>query len=155
MEIEKIAGASPPALDRGTEKFSKLLESPKAGTKAPASPTARSEVAPQRIEQPNPTRAATVQRAIHGKCEVKPGARVDSAQQARSQQAVKMIDHVSAAQHRLDKVLALSQSGKTFTPAELLSLQAQVYSATQELDLAGKVVEKATAGVKQVLQTQV
>jgi hypothetical protein len=30
-----------------------------------------------------------------------------------------------------------------------------VYRASQELDLAGKVVEKATAGVKQILQTQV
>jgi hypothetical protein len=29
-----------------------------------------------------------------------------------------------------------------------------VYRASQELDLAGKVVEKATSGVKQVLQTQ-
>jgi hypothetical protein len=65
------------------------------------------------------------------------------------------IDQLTAAQSRMDKVLELAQSGKTFTPAELLSLQTQVYRASQELDLAGKVVEKATGGVKQVLQTQV
>jgi hypothetical protein len=67
----------------------------------------------------------------------------------------KTLDQLSAAQSRMDKVLELAQSGKTFTPAELLSLQTQVYRASQELDLAGKVVEKATGGVKQVLQTQV
>ncbi|GMU62596.1 MAG: hypothetical protein AMXMBFR34_43590 [Myxococcaceae bacterium] len=62
---------------------------------------------------------------------------------------------MSAAQARMEQVLKLAESGKAFSPAELLSLQAHVYRASQELDLAGKVVEKATGGVKQVLQTQV
>ena len=76
--------------------------------------------------------------------------------QAESQRpAARAIDQVSAAQTRMEKVLELAQSGKTFTPAELLALQTQMYRASQELDLAGKVVEKATGGVKQVLQTQV
>ena len=69
--------------------------------------------------------------------------------------AARAVDQVALAQHRLDRVLALAQSGKTFSPAELLGLQAQVYGASQELDLAGKVVEKATSGVKQILQTQI
>ncbi|MBL8953418.1 MAG: ATP-dependent helicase HrpB [Myxococcaceae bacterium] len=69
--------------------------------------------------------------------------------------AARALDQVSAAQTRMEKVLELAQSGKSFTPAELLALQTQMYRASQELDLAGKVVEKATGGVKQVLQTQV
>lgn len=72
----------------------------------------------------------------------------------KSVQAGKVVDQVTQAQARLDKILALAQSGKSFTPAELLALQAQVASASQQLDLAGKVVEKATGGIKQVLQTQ-
>ncbi len=73
-----------------------------------------------------------------------------------SQNSVQQVaESVSAAQRRLEGVLALAQSGKTFTPAELIALQGQVYRASQELDLAGKVIEKATSGVKQVLQTQV
>lgn len=64
------------------------------------------------------------------------------------------VSHVLAAQKRLDDVLVLAQSGKTFTPAELLALQAQVYRSSQELDLAGKVVEKVSSGIKQILQTQ-
>ena len=67
----------------------------------------------------------------------------------------RLIDQVAAAQQRMDAVLELAQSGKSFTPAELISLQSQMYRASQELDLAGKVVEKATGGVKQILQTQV
>ena len=69
--------------------------------------------------------------------------------------AAKMLDRVSQAQNRMDQILKLAESGKSFSPAELLSLQAHVYRASQELDLAGKVVEKATGGIKQVLQTQV
>ena len=46
-------------------------------------------------------------------------------------------------------------SGKPFSNAELLSLQASMYRYTQELDLVGKVVEKATTGLKDVVKTQV
>ncbi|WP_245682979.1 hypothetical protein [Archangium gephyra] len=80
---------------------------------------------------------------------------MDSVQAARSQQAVRVLDRVTEAQKRLDNLLALAESGKSFSPAELLAVQAHVYRASQELELAGKVVEKATGGVKQVLQTQV
>jgi hypothetical protein len=65
------------------------------------------------------------------------------------------LGQLQAAQRRLDEVLRLAESGRCFSPAELLALQANVYRASQQLDLAGKVVEKATGGVKQVLQTQV
>jgi hypothetical protein len=64
------------------------------------------------------------------------------------------IEHVHRAQRSLDKVLALATSGKSFSPSQLLAFQAQVYRCSQELELAGKVVEKASSGLKQVLQTQ-
>jgi hypothetical protein len=77
--------------------------------------------------------------------------------QTRPQPAAKaalILDRISEAQQRLDHLLERAQSGRSFTAAELLSMQARVYRASQELDLVGKVVEKAASGVKQVLQTQ-
>lgn len=74
---------------------------------------------------------------------------------ASERAAAQAIDHLSASQSRMDRVLSLAQSGKAFSPAELLALQTQMYRASQELDLASRMVEKATGGVKQVLQTQV
>ena len=65
-----------------------------------------------------------------------------------------VVGNVLDAQKRMDEVMALAEKGKSFTPAELLSLQAQVYQSSQTLDLAGKVVEKVSGGVKQILQTQ-
>jgi hypothetical protein len=62
---------------------------------------------------------------------------------------------VSAAQARMDRILALAASGRTFSPAELLSLQAGVAEASQTVDLAGKVLDRVSGGVRTLLQTQV
>jgi len=56
---------------------------------------------------------------------------------------------------RLEKLIQASASGKQFSNAELLSLQASMYKYTLELDLTSKVVEKATSGIKDVVKTQV
>ena len=62
---------------------------------------------------------------------------------------------VEAAQARLDAVLAAARSGRTFTAAELIGLQADAYRLAQTLDVAGKLVEQGIQGVKQAVQTQV
>src|SRR5690606_1430840 len=61
---------------------------------------------------------------------------------------------VAEAQARLDAVLRSAQSGRGLSPAALLGLQADVYRSSQLLELAGKVVERGSAGVRQVLTTQ-
>lgn len=58
------------------------------------------------------------------------------------------------AQQKLDEVLTLARSGRSFTAAELLALQSQVYQASQNIDLTTKLVEKVSTGAKQILQTQ-
>lgn len=108
------------------------------------------ENAPQQVQNPPQTRSASTAQA--GKCRVEATTRTDPGKQVT---AAKVLDQVNQAQNRMEQILKLAESGKSFSPAELLSLQTHVYRASQELDLAGKVVEKATGGVKQVLQTQV
>ncbi|MFH1808699.1 MAG: ATP-dependent helicase HrpB [Pseudomonadota bacterium] len=58
-------------------------------------------------------------------------------------------------QGKLDSIIKLATSGKKFDPQQLLAIQASVYKYSQELELTSKVVEKATSGVKQTMQTQV
>jgi hypothetical protein len=157
MAMDKVgpvggAGMSP-AVEPGRERFGRVLEQVR-GPGLPVATEGPPRSAP--VEAPRGTsRAESVSRASPGCADVKPGTRVDSVQAAREQQAAQVLDRVGQAQKRLDHILKLAESGRTFTPAELLALQAHVYRASQELDLAGKVVEKATGGVKQVLQTQV
>ncbi len=143
MAIDKVGLAggvgAPAARESGKQQFNQVFQ----GVKGPGS------------MPPIPVSAEGPSRALAGRVEVKSGARVDAAQPAREQQVARVLDKVVQAQQRLDHILALAESGRTFTAAELLALQAHVYAASQQIDMAGKVVEKATSGVKQVLQTQV
>jgi hypothetical protein len=157
MSMDKVggvAGATPaPALESGRERFAQVLEQVKGPKVAPEGALPQQ---PGRVEAAQGAqRAEGVERAAAGKAEVQAASRVDSVRSARAQQAVQVLERVGQAQKRLDHILQLAESGRSFSPAELLALQAHVYRASQELDLAGKVVEKATGGLKQVLQTQV
>lgn len=66
-----------------------------------------------------------------------------------------LVRGVAEGQREMDRIIRLAASGRTFSPSQLLGLQARVYRLSQELDLASKLVEKATSGVKQAMSTQV
>jgi hypothetical protein len=71
---------------------------------------------------------------------------VSAANAERPSRAERVVEAVSMAQSRLDRILRLARSGKRFTPAEILAMQAHVYRASQELDLAGQVVAEGPQG---------
>ncbi|MEM7678953.1 MAG: hypothetical protein AAF449_23485 [Myxococcota bacterium] len=67
----------------------------------------------------------------------------------------RIMEDVMQGQNKLEEIISLSLSGRSFSTPELLAMQAGVYRFTQELELTSKVVEKATATVKQTMNTQV
>ena len=67
----------------------------------------------------------------------------------------KMVGDIEKGQGVMDKLINGGLAGKSFNSSELLALQAGMYKYTQELELTGKVVEKATSGLKDTLKTQV
>lgn len=154
MAINPLGGVGPSgvsgagSVSKPADSFSKVMKGQAQGAPQPQ----RLENAPVQAQQQPHSQA--VDRAAPCRAEAVSTTKVGAATETK-QVAGKMLDQVQQAQSRMDQILALAESGKSFSPAELLSLQAHVYRASQELDLAGKVVEKATNGVKQVLQTQV
>ena len=76
-------------------------------------------------------------------------------EKTRDTQLTKVLSSVMSGQNKMSKIIKLATSGRSFNPTELLAIQAGVYKFSQELELTSKVVEKATDGVKQTLQTQV
>ena len=66
-----------------------------------------------------------------------------------------MLADMEKGQGVMDKLIKAGIQGKNFNQSEMLSLQAGMYKYTQELELTGKVVEKATSGLKDTLKTQV
>jgi hypothetical protein len=69
--------------------------------------------------------------------------------------AVQLMSNIEKGQGVMDRLISEGLSGRHFNNSELLALQAGMYKYTQELELTGKVVEKATTGLKDTLKTQV
>jgi hypothetical protein len=67
----------------------------------------------------------------------------------------RVLTDVATGQREMDRIIHMAKGGRTFSSAELLGMQARIYRLSQELDLASKLVEKATGGVKQAMSTQV
>ncbi len=68
----------------------------------------------------------------------------------------KMLGDMEKGQGVLDKLINQGLGGsQKLDNGQLLALQAGMYKYTQELELTGKVVEKATTGLKDTLKTQV
>ena len=57
-------------------------------------------------------------------------------------------------QHRLDAAVRGGRGSRVLSNEDILSLQASVYRYTQELEIASKLVDKATSAVRTTLQSQ-
>lgn len=68
---------------------------------------------------------------------------------------VRILSEIERGEGVMDKLINEGLAGKEFSMSELLALQAGMYKYSQELELTGKVVEKATNGLKDTLKTQV
>jgi hypothetical protein len=120
-----------------------------AAQKAQAASSAQKIDLPRHVEQANRTERADVREATAG-------APVDvPAPVEGSNHITGILSDIEKGQGLMDKLINGGLSGKSFSNSELLALQAGMYKYTQELELTGKVVEKATTGLKDTLKTQV
>lgn len=87
--------------------------------------------------------------------QMSPSTRIGATEKTEESKLSRMIDNLVNGQDKMTKIMHLALSGRQFSPSELLAMQAGVYRFSQELDLTGKVVEKASGGIKQTLNTQV
>lgn len=67
----------------------------------------------------------------------------------------KFIHGTNTRKSSLDKMIKQALQGKNFNNKELLVLQYKVSTYSLEMDLTSKVVDKATGGIKQAMNTQV
>ena len=156
--IDRIPGGAPlsPPEPNGSSggTFSKILKAPAkpmapgaAGTAGTGAPGTSPSVAPT---SPKPNAGAPSVQSLPLKTRG-----VEAPSPAVRSPTAQMVGQLAESQRKLDRILKLAESGRTFSPAELLAFQAHAYRASQEVDMASKVVDKASAAVKQTLQTQV
>ena len=55
----------------------------------------------------------------------------------------------------MDTLLAAAATGKTFSPAELLAMQATVFRYSQAVEVVSRATDKLIGAVKQTMSTQV
>lgn len=84
-----------------------------------------------------------------------PSTRVNGAAKAEQSRMADMLERLVNGQDKMEGIMKMALSGRQFTPSELLAMQAGVYKFSQELELTSKVIEKATSGIKQTMNTQV
>jgi CHAD domain-containing protein len=66
-----------------------------------------------------------------------------------------VLESIEQARVQVDSALAAARRGRTFTAAELLSMQAGAYRFSQTVELASKVVEGGAQAVRQAVNSLV
>ena len=136
-QLEKTQTATPP-----TEAFGQVLQSQQASAGAQA------QAANGSPNVADVLREAKTQQAA-------PSTRVGATEKSEETRLESMITGLVRGQDKMSHIMTEALSGKSFSPSELLAMQVGVYRFSQELDLTSKVVQQATAGIKQTLNTQV
>ena len=66
-----------------------------------------------------------------------------------------MLERAVGAEKQLDALLEAAARGKTFTPAQLLSMQATVARYAQTVEVVSRVADCLVGAIKQTMGTQV
>ena len=126
----------------GTSSFRETMEAQKTNAPQPAQQVEAAHEA-QRVlttAKINSTQAST---------------RVGEASKSEQSRMLKLLDGLITGQDKMSSILQMATSHRQFTSQELLAMQAGVFRFSQELELTSKVVEQATSGMKQTMNTQV
>jgi hypothetical protein len=67
----------------------------------------------------------------------------------------RLVTDLETQRKEIDQAIRQASRGRSFSPAELLVLQARVYSYSQEMEVVSRVVDKTLSAVKTTLNTQI
>ena len=72
-----------------------------------------------------------------------------------AQRLDRFVEDVLKDEKKIERLMKRSSKGIALDQAELIQLQGLIYGYAQKVDLASKVVDKSTGGLKQIMNTQV
>ena len=75
--------------------------------------------------------------------------------QQKADRIIEMIGDVNDGANHLEKLMEVLSSGQKLSPQELIAIQLSVTQFAEELEIAGKLVQESTQGVRQTLNTQI
>jgi hypothetical protein len=107
------------------------------------------------VQAPEASQNVLMQAKVNASNKVATSRAIGQTAASKNSQLRDMIEGLVQGQDKMAGLMKLAMSGKKFSSTELLALQAGVYRFSQELEITSKVVEKATSGIKQTMNTQV
>jgi hypothetical protein len=127
---------------------------PIATPRAPHEPSRFSELLARPNNTASPTGAPPAARveSTPGVRGASPETTPNSSTDALTDAGRRLLARVARGERYVEQVVRGASAGAAYTPADLLAIQAQVYRYTQEVELVSKFVDRATSGVKTVLQ---
>lgn len=81
--------------------------------------------------------------------------RVTEVKKSDNSQFNGVVRELMAGQNKLEDLMKVAVSGQKLSNQEMIGIQAGVYMYSQQMELTSKVIEKATSGIKQTMNTQV
>jgi len=119
-----------------------------AGTAGPRRPKTFTEVLDERVGAAPAGQAAPRPPAV--------GPSPPSAAPAPTPSPVRaLLEQTIGTERRIETLLAAAARGKTFSPGELLALQATVFRYSQAVEIVSRATDKLVGAVKQTMATQV
>ena len=159
--IGKAAGELMQEMQKAQNELNQLDQSKAGGTSQPGAfqnvmqsqQTQQAQTVNQVQDTQQVGKAANVLQAA--KLNALPSTRVGASARAKESKLADMLGGLIGGQDKMTGIMNMAMSGRQFSPPELIAMQAGVYRFSQELELTSKVVEKATSGIKQTMNTQV
>jgi len=134
-----------------------------AGSALPRTPLPRTTAIRSDLER-SPSPAGATQPATGGRfadamraaraAAAPPAAATPSARSVGETALRASVQSIVRGERLVNGVISAARHGATFSNEQLIAIQAGVYKYTQELELASKLVDKATGAIRQTLQSQ-
>ena len=128
----------------------------------PVAPTPSGSPAPRSTgsQPPRADRSFTAVLSERVPARPPPPARADSVPPATGKPPVASpvraaLERIVNAESKVDALLAAAARGKTFSPAELLALQAGVFRYSQTVEVVSRVADRLVGAIKQTMGTSV
>ncbi len=111
--------------------------------------------------QPSSTLQAAKSGQLNTQIQAQATQKVTPTEQTKSSEPAKtsmfngVVKELMAGQNKMEGLMKVAMSGQKLSNQEMLGIQAGVYMYSQQMELTSKVIDKATSGIKQAMNTQV
>jgi hypothetical protein len=114
--------------------------------------------APARPQQPQPARSfvAVLEEGARPPATAPPSPAATGSPPKTQPSAIRaLVETTLAAERQIDAVLAAARRGASFSPAQLIELQARVFQHSQTVEVLSRGVDRVVGAARQALTTQV